>query len=265
MVKVACLMMQRDENQLLDAWLAYHGALFGSENLFVWDNGSTDQATREILERHSRAGTAVDYTRDTTEAFRQKGWHLGNKIKELDAAQNYEFFIPLDCDEFLVLQHGPTMVEFAQAAIQNELQLHSGSRQALSVNSAYYNVLGRRDHFWCWKHTKTFFAAETFVNMDRGFHTGETFEGGRRDTRLSHIHYHHKPYQWMVEHSKNKLRPFMNVDDPAELKKAYATNRLAKFVLDPEAEYLKRFDTNKTIVVDGFSAYVESLGSRLPY
>ena len=41
MARVACVMMQKDEVHLLEPWLAYHGYLFGFENLYVLDNGST--------------------------------------------------------------------------------------------------------------------------------------------------------------------------------------------------------------------------------
>ena len=37
MPKVACFMMQKNEQTLLEPWLIYHGHLFGFENLYVWD------------------------------------------------------------------------------------------------------------------------------------------------------------------------------------------------------------------------------------
>lgn len=265
MARVACLMMQRNEGRVLHAWLAHHAFLFGVENLFVWDNGSTDRETLSILAECAHRGVHVDSTKTTAEMFRRKGEIIGARIKELDSEGNFDFLIPLDCDEFFVLQHSKEKVDFQREAILAELETFSGDSRVLSVESAYYNVLNQRDRFWCWDHKKTFFAKRTFAKMDHGFHIGETVAGGLRKTPFSHIHFHHKPYAWMVEHSKNKLRPFMNVDDEAELKKVYSTNRLAKFILDPEEEYQKKFDTNRTILIEGFARHLQILGSESPY
>ena len=49
MPKIACVMMQKDETFLLVPRLAYHGHLFGFENLFVLDKGPTSADVRDTL------------------------------------------------------------------------------------------------------------------------------------------------------------------------------------------------------------------------
>ena len=60
MTRVACLMMQKDEALLLRPWLLYHGLLFGFENLYVYDNGSTSDAVLAILREFAAVGVHVD-------------------------------------------------------------------------------------------------------------------------------------------------------------------------------------------------------------
>jgi hypothetical protein len=37
-MRIACVMMQKNEDELLRPWLAYHSYLFSPENLYVFDN-----------------------------------------------------------------------------------------------------------------------------------------------------------------------------------------------------------------------------------
>ena len=55
-------MMQKDESELLDYWLSYHGEIFGFENLYVFDNGSTDSNLQCVLEKY--AGLGINFYLD---------------------------------------------------------------------------------------------------------------------------------------------------------------------------------------------------------
>ncbi len=68
-MRVACVVMQRDETLCLHPWLAYHGYLFGYDNLFVIDHGSDDRGVRETLRLFETLGVhmqrlpaSADYT-----------------------------------------------------------------------------------------------------------------------------------------------------------------------------------------------------------
>ena len=54
-------MMKSDEAFLLRPWLAYHGYLFGCENLFVMDNGSALADVRATLREFAARGVHVDW------------------------------------------------------------------------------------------------------------------------------------------------------------------------------------------------------------
>ena len=95
-MRIACIMMQRNERSLLGPWLAYHADLFGIENLYVFDNGSDDRETRDTLTRFERLGLNLDWGRPGSQYFNAKGERVANCIKWLDEHQGYDFYFPLD-------------------------------------------------------------------------------------------------------------------------------------------------------------------------
>lgn len=104
MARVACTVMLKNEHALVGAFLRYHANLFGAENLFVVDNGTTDQETLETLARFEAEGVNVDRSFSRKQDYTQKGKIVGNLIKRLDRDADYDLYILLDCDEFVVMK-----------------------------------------------------------------------------------------------------------------------------------------------------------------
>ncbi|MGQ4275121.1 glycosyltransferase family 2 protein [Terrihabitans sp. B22-R8] len=259
--RVAILMMQRDETSLLTPWLQYYEAQFGLENIFVWDNGSADPGVLSTLHAHEKRGLNVDYSAQSGVDFRRKGVLLGKKIKELEKLDNYDFFIPVDCDEFLALELRPGEVSIERHDIARHLSSYRSVEAPLGISTAYNNVLGRLDEFVRVPHQKTLFRAGTFNMMDHGYHEGETLAGKEKDpVNLVYLHFHHKPYDTLAEHSKNKLRPYLDVDDVDQLEDAADSNRLAAFVLEGKDAYMRRFEREDTVRLDGIAERLKQLG-----
>lgn len=86
--------MVKNEVDIIEYWIKYHGSLFGYNNLFIVDNMSND-GTYEIMEFYKNYGIhifrEVDYTK--------KGEIMTHLIKQ---EQNYSIAFPLDIDEFIV-------------------------------------------------------------------------------------------------------------------------------------------------------------------
>jgi hypothetical protein len=264
--RVACLMMQKDEDHLLEPWIQYHAYLFGIENLFIWDNGSSSEQTKRILKEYQGKGLNVDFSYTTEVDFRRKGVILGDKIKELDSLERYDFYFPVDCDEFLVLRQPDDKVLSDRSSILRALMDLDQEIDALGMNWAYYNIIGHQGHFWGLPHKKTFFRSGTFKIMDHGYHEGKSkLSEGRKDTDFAYMHYHHKPHAIIVEHSKNKLRPYMNIDNEEELRAVYDKNRLVRFILDSEEQYLKKFTKDKAIYIPHFEASLRRAGLLVPF
>jgi len=265
--RVCCLIMQKNEDALLQPWLDYHGALFGFENIYMWDNGSDSPKLLSTLKEYESKGLHVDYDMTSGTDFRRKGIILGDKIKELDLSGKYDFYFPIDCDEFLAIETDPGKVSCAETDIRAELSSLETENKALGINSAYFNILGQKDYFWRWPHKKTFFRTGTYKIMDHGYHEGVSrIEQGRRDTRFVYIHYHHKPHETIVEHSKAKLRPFMDIDNPEVLQAERAKgNRLAVFITDPKESYMKKFSPEKGVSLPVVADFFHSIGSEVPF
>ncbi|MEL8650170.1 hypothetical protein J4W43_21295, partial [Escherichia coli] len=73
-MKLACLMMQKNESRLLKSWLDYHAIIFGLENMYVYDNGSTEKECIDTLKMYERNGLNVEWKFSSREDFENKGY-----------------------------------------------------------------------------------------------------------------------------------------------------------------------------------------------
>lgn len=264
MVRVACIMMQKDEDHLLEPWIEYHAYLFGYENLFIFDNGSTSPHTLAVLDKCEANGVTVN--RDYPTQYDRKGDIIGAKIAELEKLNCYDFMNPLDCDEFFVLQYDKKTVSSNSEDIHAELARLNDDR-AFRVSDAYYNIIGYPDLYWCWEHNKTFFKAGTYAYLDHGHHSGKSrLAPGKCDTRFAHLHFHHKPYQLIRAHARNKLSPYVDVADNAAVAAfAGCGSHLTKYLMESEEAYMARFSDSHAIAIPQFSDRLRSLGLVVPF
>jgi|GEM_PF-1150319 len=238
MVKVACLMMQRDEELLLRPWLLYYGYLFGFENLYVYDNGSTINDIKQTLNEFSSVGVNVDITHNTSADFEHKGVILGNKIHEFKQDKRYDIVLPLDCDEFIAM-NGRFGFDCNRTEIIDELErIHNGG-VVCRTSYCLDNRPGFLDLFRYVPHTKSIVIVEHFLGIDHGFHQASLPEGAAYgQTALIHIHMHFKPFKQVLEGAKNKLAPFVDVEDTEALKGFSGVgNHLKKYFFMSDFEY----------------------------
>ncbi len=256
-------MMQRDEDVLLRPWVSYHAALFGMENLFVFDNGSKSEfAMKEVCDLAS-IGLNVDSRHTSPEDYDRKGEIIGAQIRSLK--NQYDFFIPLDCDEFFVLKTAASTISCDPALIRQALEPLRGAKSTLRISEGFYNILGYSGWYWCWPHGKTFFA-ESFQYLDHGYHSGRTENGLSLPTDFAHMHYHHKPYPMMVNHAKNKLRPYVDVEDRIALSKYRGTaHHCVKPILEGADAYMSRFNNDHAVFLPAFPQRLRELGVAVPF
>ena len=58
--KLAILLMCKNEGYMLDAWIKHHVTIVPSQHIFIFDNGSTDPITIEILASAEIMGCKVE-------------------------------------------------------------------------------------------------------------------------------------------------------------------------------------------------------------
>lgn len=272
MARVACMVMLKNERTMTPRFLSYHAALFGIENVYVFDNGSTDPDVLSELDRFEARGGHVDRRFNTTEDFYRKGTVLGDLIKRLDREMDYDFYVPLDCDEFVVLRT-PDGYTADAAAIHAYLDGLRGDRRILHVTLNLSNLLGEPDMFRPAEYSKTVWPREVFLHMDHGYHTGV----GRNDTspyfecELVYAHFHYRPYEEVVEFAKQKLRgvnlPDAEIEDHASLREFRGIGwHMVHYIVDgPEAYYSQFRDAPVTVRFPGIAERFAEIGIEVPF
>ena len=86
--------MVKNENDIIEYWIKYHGKLFGYSNLYIVDNMSND-GTYEIIEFYQNYGVNIFREKN----YKEKGDIMTRLIKETN---DYDIAFPLDIDEFIV-------------------------------------------------------------------------------------------------------------------------------------------------------------------
>ena len=271
MARVACLTMLRNELALTPPFIAYHAALFGAENLYVFDNGSTDAGMLAMLDRIEASGVHVDRRYGTAEDFGRKGKVLGDLIERLDGTADYDFYIPLDADEFVALRTSSGYTA-DPGAIHRYLDRLRGSRNILKVTQNLANLLGSPDRFLAAPYSKTVWPHGVFRSMDLGFHTGTARDGGSpyQDCDLVYVHFHYRPYEEVVEFAKQKLRTRLSEEELADPARLHSYRGMGWHMVHyiengPEAYYRQFRSPSRTVAFAGLGERFAQLGVEAPF
>ena len=88
--------MVKDEIDIVEDWLKYHGTIFGYQNLYVVDNMS-DDGTFEKLQEYQSKGVFLIQKDD----YKLKGEYMNELINDPNRG-DYDIAYPIDIDEFVV-------------------------------------------------------------------------------------------------------------------------------------------------------------------
>jgi hypothetical protein len=271
MARVACMVMLKNERTLTPRFIGYHAALFDAENVYVFDNGSTDPEVLTTLDSFAAKGVHVDWSFTTTEDFHDKGTVLGNLIKRLDRERDYDFYIPLDCDEFVVLRTADGYTA-DPAAIHAYLDALRGETHILKVALNISNLLGAPDMFRPAEYSKTVWPRETFLHMDHGYHTGVARDGSSPylECDLVYAHFHYRPYEEVVAFAKQKLRVELSdaeIDDHERLREFGGLGRhMVQYIVNgPEAYYRQFRNPPEAVRFPGLGERFARLGMDVPF
>jgi len=205
-IRVSTLMMQKNEKVLLEKWIKYHKEIVGLDNITIFDNGSTNDETINILKKYEKSGLKVIWTHNTQKDFELKGTILGNEILALQESSNYDFFFPLDCDEFLAVELENSKISCEKEDIFAELKKYVGSKDILMIKKQLFNSPISDEWFWPRPDRKCFFYRNNFLSMDVGFHWAKNVHSTTElQTKIVQFHFHNKPYSVAQEHAKAKL------------------------------------------------------------
>lgn len=191
----------KDEVDIVEDWLIYHGSMFGWENIFIIDNYSSDGTWEKINEY-----------KDLVKIFREhdysrKGDFMRNLIN--NHCHNGEIAFPIDIDEFVVY-YDNNVVSVDKGLINNYINTLP---QCTIYKANYINSLITKEHGYekatyeinCGCYVDMGSLAKSFFNtayykggIDHGNHIN------RNDyhlTKLCLVHYHSRN----VEQMKKKI------------------------------------------------------------
>jgi hypothetical protein len=223
-------LMTKNEPEVLESWILYHGYIFGLDNIYVLD-GSDDSRVQRVYERFRPLGLTVKFSSAGLNELAGELTEMIHLYKGTDS-----FLIKMDTDEFLAYTQDPSSIieyERAHAAtckssygkLKNwllsagalvrprKIKLHITNFieffEKLPVTGQSYKA-----SFTCWSKPKThraahicdeiidfsllhktdfksFFHSSSFVSVDLGCHAGvSSNSSGVIETNLCIIHFH---------------------------------------------------------------------------
>jgi hypothetical protein len=193
MIKIFCFL--KDEIKIVEDWLIYHSNIFGIGNIHVIDHMSTD-GTENILNRWRDKGLNV-YMCDKDFSYKNK------KLTEIMAKEKTKdcFLIPLDADEFIVIDEKSKIITDKDFIIKKINSLEKGpfrykfsTRNNIPSQTKVTRPVEQCTHFGgntgINNRSKTFYFSKYFISTDQGNHFGVVSGGGGiKDSGLTLLHY----------------------------------------------------------------------------
>jgi hypothetical protein len=235
------------------------------QNLLVLDNGSTDPEVLATLREFAARGVFVDHGHATRDAYLAKGDILGALIREIDAVGQHDILMPLDCDEFVVLKTDSGAIDIARDAILAYLDTLAGERRVLRFPYQLANHPLYPDIYHYFTFFKSFFTAGTFLDMDHGHHVGRSrLAEGHADTRLLHLHFHHKPFDRLLERARLGWIGTVDYNDKAALVNYQGPSmHLAPWFMMSADDYYAGFLNKPHFWLPGFRERLRDLGAPI--
>jgi len=245
-LKIAILMMQKNEISLLPLFLRYHEFLFGATSLFIFDNGSTEPEVVAELKAAENRGIRIDWSHAGPKSFENKGNIFAQLIQQLDQINPHDFYFPLDCDEFVACLT-PEAVSMKRGDIERALSPFKESPSTLRISHKYWaNPLHRNLYQISTYSPKCFFAKGSCKFLDHGYHNAKA-QGDAPDlaTPIVYYEFHYKTYLLHRINSIAKLSPYLSDYSRRSLRqfvqRKYHNHHCAEDLLLSKYEYLSNF------------------------
>lgn len=265
-LKIAILMMQKNEVSLLPLFLQYHESLFGASSLFIFDNGSTEPEVLAELKAAEKRGIQINRSYLGPKSFENKGNIFTRLIQHLDQTDPHDFYFPLDCDEFIACLT-PEGVSMNRADIEHALSPFKESPSTLRISHKYWaNPLHRNRYQISTYSPKCFFAQGSCEFLDHGYHNAKA-KGDAPDqtTPIVYYEFHYKTYLLHRINSMAKLSPYLTDYSRKSLRnfvqRQYHNHHCAKDLLLSKYDYLSNFSIPEYPIKDSsFLDEVKRLG-----
>ena len=126
-MRIKIYLFQKDELDIITQWIEYHSRIVGYNNLIIVDHMSTDGSYDILLEYAKKGITVSRYNGQYT----NKGKVLTGLIKK----GKCDIAIPMDADEFLVVNEDKSEPEPVPELVSNPLKVRAELEQQLTLAS----------------------------------------------------------------------------------------------------------------------------------
>jgi len=209
----------KNETDLIESFLLYHGKIFGYKNIVVIDNMSTCPVVKEIYKKYIPHGVTIVYESGYS------GSSQGNAFTKymLKYKKEANFLIGLDTDEFFFLRGlsstAEDIVKYLAKIPMNisKLIIRCYFSAVLDTTSHHYidqtirNPVVNINTFRQEKMspTKCIFRADCFLSTVNGCHDGKTSSGESTPcNRTTYFHYHNTGARRSIERAKEIIHGY---------------------------------------------------------
>ena len=261
-IKVGIYMMQKNENVLLPLFVDYYGSLFGYQSIHIFDNGS-NETLRPQLTNAENKGCKVIYDFYKSEDFESKGKIIGELIK--DNINKFNVSLPLDCDEFIVLESSVDRYILKELFYKYFSSLKDG---AYLVRKRYLNNPYKKDNYYQPTKGHKYFFKNCPANITSiGFHSisDSSLVRKAKESSLAYFEYHNRSFKELVEKSKEKMKLRINLKN---IPKEYAGpgQHLHKHLLmRSEDDYIESMKDYEHFKFEKLGLLFKEIGHEIPF
>lgn len=255
----------KNEYDLIEDFVRYHGGIFGYDNVVVIDNGSTDERVLDVYSRYTPKGVTVvtrtGYRKD------QQGEHFTEIMQQYK--QEAEFLIGLDTDCFFCVREScdPQTIHAYLRGLPRNYDIFAMQTFLMSVvdpNSSNYQAgklvrptdcttFVRRSGYGNISIPHVFYRAANFVRTSVGNHGGVTTTNQRMYCPdVAYVHYHETGRQRLYERCRTILLGYGYITEGMTREQelhALRTNRDGNGI-HRQKQYLQYLESPETFFVE---------------
>lgn len=194
--KIAGFSFVKNECDIIEKFVKHNLVVF--DEFTIIDNGSTD-GTLEILKKFSKSIKLVE----DKSSFGHKGRICSTWMSRSDA----DLLVPLDADEFLILDDGKEVVP-DPILVKNYLkEIEVRENNIFQIKNTYLKHPDDNEWWGVHRSNKRFMARSGFVAIDDGFHGGHMKKNENAiQSNISHLHYHFRSKDAWLKSTEQKLK-----------------------------------------------------------
>jgi len=224
----------KDEYDLIEDFINYNSYLFGVNNVYIIDNGSTHPKVLEVYDKFISKGGTIYKHLDYTNGGQGEAFTKFMNIHKNDC----KYLFGLDTDEFICLNNQDNYNSCDRDTIIKYLENLSGDITMLKISKYFHSVvdienenyINNKIEYPCrninyfkiekggsW-YNKWFFKGNSFISAGVGNHNGTTLNEKKKLSKISYYHFNSTGTRRLYERAYNVLLGYHYINHNDTLK-----------------------------------------------